>query len=111
MGREPGLIALVGVEVVEDDMDFLVGIEGDDLIHEGEELDAPAALLVRGGDLAGGDIEGGEEGGGAVPLVIVAMAAERPSVGQLQIASARSSAWIDGFSSMHRTTAFCGGAK
>ena len=65
---------------------MLVRIEGDDIVHEGEELDAPAAFLVSGGHLAGGQIECGKQRGGAVPLVVVTVAAERAPVGQLEVA-------------------------
>ena len=77
---------LVGIEVVEDDVDGRVGMSGDDVVHEVEELDAPPALLVRGRHLAGGHLEGGEQGRGAVALVVVAVAGQRPAVRQLQIA-------------------------
>ena len=45
MSLEPGLIPLVGIEVVEDRMDLLVRVESDDVVHEGKELDAPTAFL------------------------------------------------------------------
>ena len=67
-------------------MDLAVRIGGDDLVHEAEELDAPAPLLVGHGHLAGGDVEGGGTGSRCVALVIVAVAGQRPAVGQLQIA-------------------------
>jgi hypothetical protein len=51
VGREPGLILLVGVEVIEDGMDFLVGIEGNDVVRESEELDASPALAFCGSAL------------------------------------------------------------
>ncbi len=51
MSQRPGL---VGVQVVEDDMDGRIRVCGDDVVHEVEEFDAPPALLVRGRHLAGG---------------------------------------------------------
>ena len=55
MTLEPAVVlGLVGIEVVEDDMDGRVRMSGDDIIHEVEELDAPPALLVRGRHLAAG---------------------------------------------------------
>ena len=51
----------MGIEVVEDGMDLLVRIDGDDVVHEGKELDAPAALLVGGGHLARRQIERGKQ--------------------------------------------------
>src|SRR4029450_10029816 len=83
---EPAILAgLVGVEIVENDVDGGVGVGGDDVVHEVEELDAPTASLVRGGDLAGGDLEGSKQGGGAVALVIMALATQGPAVREFQI--------------------------
>ena len=67
-------------------MDGGVGMCGDDIVHEVEELGAPAARFMRGGDLAGGDLEGGKQRRGAVALVIMAVAGQRPTVRELQIA-------------------------
>jgi hypothetical protein len=49
----------VGREIVDDDVDLFAQSGGDDLVHEVEELDAPAAPAVAGRELAGGDLEGG----------------------------------------------------
>ena len=85
MTVEPAiLLGFVGVEIVEDDVDLPLGMLGHDPVHEIEELDAPAAAVMLGADLAAGDVEGGEQGGGAVPLVIVRLAAERAPIGQLR---------------------------
>ena len=47
MTFEPAIVpGLVGVQVVEDDMDGRIRVCGDDVVHEVEELDAPPALLV-----------------------------------------------------------------
>ena len=87
MTFEPAIVpGLVGVQVVEDDMDGRVRVCGDDVVHEVEELDAPPALLVRGRHLAGGHFEGGKQRRGAVSLVIVTMSGQRPPVRKLQIA-------------------------
>ncbi len=83
---EPAIVpGLVGVEIVEDDVNGRVGVSGDDIIHEVEEFDAPPTRLVRGGDLAGGHFEGGEQRRGAVALIVVAAAGQRPAVGKFQI--------------------------
>src|ERR1700693_1474936 len=51
---EPAIVpGLVGVEIVEDDVNGRVGVSGDDIIHEVEEFDAPPTRLGRGGALAG----------------------------------------------------------
>lgn len=111
MTLEPAVVVgFVGIKVIEDDVDGGVGMGGDDIIHEVEELDAPPALLVRGRHLAGGYFEGGEQRRGTVALVIVAMSGQRSTVRKLGYPCARSSAWIEGFSSTQMTIAFSGGA-
>lgn len=62
MSLKPGLVALVGIEIVKDGMDLFARIEGDDIVHEGQELDAPTAFLVGGGDLACRQIECAQTG-------------------------------------------------
>jgi len=47
-GQPAIALGLVGLEVVEDDVDLLVGVVGHDGVHEGEELDPPAPLGVHG---------------------------------------------------------------
>ncbi len=59
---------LVGVEIVENDVDGRIRVGGDDIVHGIEELDAPPTRLVRGGNLAGRHLEGGKQGGDAVAL-------------------------------------------
>jgi len=86
MTLEPAVVlGFVGIKVIEDDVDGGVGMRGDDIIHEVEELDAPPALLVRGRYLAGGYFEGGEQRRGTVALVIVAMSGQRSTVRELQV--------------------------
>src|SRR5450756_1210504 len=54
MAGQPAIVAgLVGVEVVEDDVDLQVriGMGREDLVHEVEELAPPAARVVAGLDL------------------------------------------------------------
>ena len=55
---EPAIVLrLVGVEIVEDHMDCGVRVVSDYIVHEVEEHDAPAAIFVRGSDLAGGHLK------------------------------------------------------
>src|SRR5260370_5987630 len=54
-------LGLVRREVVEHDMDFALPVSGDDLVHEVEELDATASLVVPSDDFAADKIEGGDE--------------------------------------------------
>ena len=76
---EPAVVLrLVGAKIIEDNMDGSMGIGSDDRVHEVKELDAPAAALVGGHDFTGRHFERGKQGRGAVPLVIMALPAERP---------------------------------
>ena len=63
------MFGLVGVEVIEDDVDLPGRVLGNQIVHEVKELAAPAAVIVPGFDLAGGNLERGKERRGAVPLV------------------------------------------
>ena len=65
MGLEPRFVLLVGVEVVEHDVDVAIGVIGHDLVHEVEELDTAPPTVVAGPDLAGSHVERGKEGGRA----------------------------------------------
>ena len=85
-GEPAFALGLVGRKIVEDDVDLLAWIGGDDAVHDIEEVDAPATLVMAGSDVAGEHVERGKQGRGAVALVVVAAAAERPSVGPLEIA-------------------------
>lgn len=72
MAGQPAVaLRLVGVEVVEHDMDVALRVVGHDLVHEVEELDPAPAAVVAGPNLACGDVEGGEQRGRAVPGVVV----------------------------------------
>lgn len=67
MACEPAFaLELMGREIVEDDVDLLARIGGDGAVHEIEELDAPATLVMAGGDLAGEHVERGKQGRGSV---------------------------------------------
>jgi hypothetical protein len=104
------LAGLVGIEVVENDVDSRVRLSSNDAVHKVEKFDASSPSFVSGHQLPGGHLEGGKQRRGAIALVVMAMAGQRPPAGKLEIACARSRAWIDGFSSTQMTTAFSGGA-
>jgi len=62
---EPTVILwLVGVEIVEDDMDLPARMFGDDPVHEVEELDPPPPFIVPPQDFAARHIEGRKKRGG-----------------------------------------------
>src|SRR5260370_24057191 len=86
MTGQPAItLGLVGRQVVEDDVDFLAAIVGDDAVHEVEELDAPTPLAVPARHWASGHFDGGKHRRRAVALVVIAAPAECPPGGQLEI--------------------------
>src|SRR6478672_8095318 len=52
MAREPLFVLLVRIQIIEDDLEPGLGIGRNNLVHEGQELLAAPALLVRARDLA-----------------------------------------------------------
>jgi hypothetical protein len=65
--RQPAVIlGLVSIEIVQDHMDLAASMIGNQAVHQIEELDTPAALIMAGLDQASGNIERGEQGGGPV---------------------------------------------
>jgi hypothetical protein len=100
----------VGGEIVEHDVDLALRICGDDPVHEIEEFDAPASLVVAAEDLAAADVQRGEQRGRSMPLVVMRLPGERAPVGQLQVALSPFER-LDGFSSTASTIALSGGAK
>src|SRR5215469_10775397 len=48
--RQPAVVfGLVGIEIVQDHMDLAAGMFGNHAVHEIQELDAPAALIMGDG--------------------------------------------------------------
>jgi len=62
------ILRLMGIEIVEDDVDGGVRIVREDIVHEIEEFDPAATILVGGGDLAGRHFKGRKEGRSAMRL-------------------------------------------
>ena len=59
--RQPAVVfGLVGIEIVQNHMDLAAGMFGRQAVHEVQELDAPAALIMAGLDQASGNLEGGD---------------------------------------------------
>jgi hypothetical protein len=80
------MLGLVSTEVVEDDMDFLVGVSSHDLVHKGQELLAPLPLSLHASDPARSHFQSSKQSAGPVPLVFMALATDCPAVGQPQVA-------------------------
>ena len=67
-------------------MDLAPGMGGHDAVHEVEELDAAATLVMARHNLAIGDVEGGKQRRSAVPRVVVCPAGQGAPVRQLEVA-------------------------
>ena len=65
------VLGLVRVEIVENDMQFAARMLGGDPVHEVNELDPAAALVLPAGDLATRHVERREQRGLTMPLVVV----------------------------------------
>src|ERR1700712_3738842 len=76
----------MGRKVIEDDVDFLPRVGGNNLVYEIEELDPAPSLIMTARDLASGNLQGGEQRRGAMPLIIVRLADHRAATWQLEIA-------------------------
>src|ERR1700683_1862402 len=83
---EPAIVfGLVGIEVIQNDMDLPARVFVDDLVHEIQKLTPPPPWIVPGLDQAGSDFEGREQRCGSMALVAMAEPVDRLTVGQSQI--------------------------
>src|SRR5438132_14129597 len=110
VGLEPVLVFLVGVEVVEDDVELSARKGRGDAVHEVEKLDAATAFGMSRDDLSGGDFERRKQCCGAMPLVIVALAGQGAAIGQLQITLRALQGLARGLLVYAEHNAFAGGA-
>ena len=56
-GQPAIVFGLVSIQVVEDDMNFPVGMASDNSVHEVQEFDPPTALIMAGFDKTGGHLQ------------------------------------------------------
>jgi hypothetical protein len=77
MGLEPMVVLLVGVEVVEDDVQLAVRKSRGDAVRKVEKLDAATAFWMRRNDLSGNDFKRRKQRCRAMPLVVVALGRSR----------------------------------
>src|SRR6201993_775791 len=109
---QPAIVfGLMGVQIVENDMNLAVGIGGDDAVHEIQELDAATAPVMAGFDQTGGHFESRNRV--VVPWRLHSWLKPVMALplGSFSQPWARSSAWMCGFSSTASTTAFSGGRR
>jgi len=92
VARPPAIVfGLMGVQVVQDDVNPPAGMAGENAVHEVQELEAPAAPIMAGFDQTGGHLQSCEQCRRAMAFVLVVEAGERlairhpqPSLGALQ---------------------------
>ena len=72
----------MGVEIIQDHVDLLVGIVGNDFVHKIKKLPTTTAFVVPSFDLSCGHIQGDEQGGGSVSFIAVVEAGEGFAVGK-----------------------------
>ncbi len=77
VAREPAIVfRFVGIEVIKDDMDFLIRIGVLDIVHKGQKLLAPPPFRMLPVDFPRRHIQGREQGRRAVPFVSVGLAGQ-----------------------------------
>jgi len=74
----------MGVEVVEDHVDFAVGMFGYDAVHEVEKFHAAATLVMIALHQPGSHFRSRIQSGRPMPLVVMLKARKRLAVRQLQ---------------------------
>ena len=75
MSFEPAvLFGLVSVEIVQDDVEFFVGVLGNQVIHEIQELTPTAPAIMSGMYQPGSHVKGGKERRGSVAFVLMTKA-------------------------------------
>ena len=83
---EPAIVfGLVGIEVIQNDMDLPTGVFADDLVHEIQKLTPSPPWIVPGLDQAGSDFERREQRRSSMALITMAEPVDGLTVGQSQI--------------------------
>src|SRR5580692_3238274 len=76
------LFGLVGVQIIQDDMNLAIRMCGYDFIHEFEKFSSPTATVMPGLHLARHHIQRRKQGGRAMPCIAVAEPIESLAIGQ-----------------------------
>lgn len=85
MPRQPAvLLGLVGVEVIQNDVNLFVGMLRDHVIHEVEEFSSPSPRVMSDLYLADRYLKSSKECTRAVPLVAVAEPVQGFAIGKMQ---------------------------
>jgi len=90
------MLGLVGIKVVQDDMEFPLRIMSNKLIHKVQKLPPAPVRVMAHLNKSRGDFQGGKEGSGAMPFILMAESSQRlpirkpqPSLGALQCLDGR----------------------
>jgi len=75
-------LGFMGLEVVQDDMNLLLGIGGDDLIQEEEEFSSAATGKVSCLGQAGSHFQGGKECGRSMVLIFMIIPRQGSAIGK-----------------------------
>ena len=83
--RQPAVdLGLVGVQVVQDDVNFLIRVVHYEFVHKPQKLPSSAPLEVTGFDQPGRHVQGGEQGGRTVAFILVVEARQGFAIGQFE---------------------------
>ena len=83
--RQPAVdLGLVGVQVVQDDVNFLIRVVHYEFVHKPQKLPSSAPLEVTGFDQPGRHVQGGEQGGRTVAFILVVEARQSFAIGQFE---------------------------
>ena len=83
--RQPAVdLGLVGVQVVQDDVNFLIRVVHYEFVHKAQKLPSSASLEVTGFDQTGRHVQGGEQGGRTVAFILVVEARQGFAIGQFE---------------------------
>ena len=78
------LFRLVGIEIIQDDMNFFLGMAGNNVVHEVEELTAPTPRVVAGLNQSCRHFKGSKQGAGSMSHIFVTEPRDGLAVGQSQ---------------------------
>ena len=83
-GQPAVVLGFMDVEVVQNDVELSIGIQGDNAVHEVAEVASASPSAVADVGDSGVDFQGGKQGRCAMALVLVILASQGTAVGQPQ---------------------------
>ena len=83
--RQPAVdLGFVGVQVIQDDVNFLIRVVHNEFVHKAQKLPSSASLEVTGFDQTGRHVQGGEQGGRTVAFILVVETRQSSAIGQFE---------------------------